>query len=62
MTAMCSTNHAKLLVIVVSYGFLAITNPWLLQETIQSMAYEIVLHTQTYIKSKLMQILDHQNH
>ena len=55
----CFTNHANLLVIVVSHGSLAITNPWL-QETIQSMAHKMVHHIQTCIKSKLIQTLDHQ--
>jgi len=41
-TTNCSTNHANLLVIVVSHGSLAITNHWL-QETIQSMAHKIIL-------------------
>jgi len=40
---------------------LAITNPWLLQEMIQSMTHEMVLHIQTCIESKLLQTLDHQN-
>ena len=42
LTTNCSTNHANLLVIVASHGFLAITNPWL-QETIQIMAHKIIL-------------------
>ena len=42
LTTNCTTNHANILVIVASHGPLAITNPWL-QETIQSMAYKIVL-------------------
>ena len=42
LTTNCSTNHANLLVIVVSHRFLAITNPWI-QETIQSVAHKIVL-------------------
>jgi len=38
-----STNHANLLVIVTSHGFLAITYPSI-QETFQSMAHKSVLH------------------
>ena len=41
LTTKCSTNHANLLVIVASHGSLAITNSWLLQEKVQSMAHEI---------------------
>ena len=61
LTTNCSTNHANLLVIVISHGSLAITSLWL-QETIQSMAIKMILHIQTCIKSKLIQILDHQNY
>jgi len=52
---------ANFLVIVASHGSLAITNHCLLQETIQSMVHKMVLHIQTCIERKLMQILDHQN-
>ena len=50
------TNHANLLVIVVSHGSLAITNPWL-QETIQSMAHKIIfLHSNnTFIPHNKLQ-------
>jgi len=42
LTTNCSANHANLLVIVASYGSLAITNPWV-QEMKQSLAHNIVL-------------------
>ena len=42
LTTNCFTNHANLLVIVISHESLAITNHWL-QETIQSMAHKKVL-------------------
>ena len=62
LTINCSTNHANLLVIVVSHGSLTITNPWL-QEIIQSMAQKIVFHIQTHTfhKASCKILLDHQN-
>ena len=58
----CSTNHVNLLVIVNSHGSLAITNPWF-QETIQSMAHQVIHHIQTYPfhKTSCKLLLDHQN-
>ena len=63
LTTNCSTNYANLLVIVASYGSLAITNHWL-QETIQSMAHKIVLCIQTihpYHTTSCKLLLAHQN-
>ena len=55
LTTNGSTNHANLLVIVVSHRSLAIINPWL-QETIQNMNHKKVLaHSNTSIPQNKLQ-------